>query len=102
MVLPLVQLLNAATGWDYTDKQLLVTGERIQNLRHLFNLREGLCPEDFKLPKRLLYQLDPAVDVNRLLTDYFKVMGWDQKTGNPSVDKLKELDLSKIISSPSL
>jgi aldehyde:ferredoxin oxidoreductase len=97
--LPLVQLLNAATGWEYTAKELLRTGERVQNVRHLFNLREGLRPEHFKLPKRLLYQLDPAVDVDRLLADYFKVMSWHPITGQPSAEKMAELGLSKLPSS---
>jgi len=100
--LPLIQLLNAATGWDYTVEELLYAGERVQNLRHLFNLREGHRPEHFKLPARLVHQLDPAVDVDRLLADYFKVMDWDPVTGQPSPDKMAELGLSRLPSSPSL
>ena len=100
--LPVIQLLNAATGWNYATEELLRTGERVQNLRHLFNLREGHRPEHFKLPARLVHQLDPAVDVDRLLADYFKVMGWDPVTGQPSPDKMAELGLSRLPSSPSL
>jgi len=97
--LPLIQLLNAATGWGYTAKELLRTGERVQNLRHLFNLKEGHRPDHFKLPARLIHRLDPAVDVDRLLADYFKVMDWDPVTGQPSPDKMEELGLSRLPSS---
>ena len=38
----LVGLFNAVTGWNYTLGELLMAGERIDNLRHAFNLREGI------------------------------------------------------------
>lgn len=43
---PLVEFIAAATGWDVTAGELLVTGKRIQTPRHIFNFREGR-PGDF-------------------------------------------------------
>jgi len=34
--------LNAVTGWNYSVEDSLKTGERITNIRHVFNLREGI------------------------------------------------------------
>jgi len=44
--------MRAITGWDVTLDELLTTGERISNVRHAFNLREGINPLDRKLPDR--------------------------------------------------
>jgi len=38
----LAAFLNAVTGLNYSTADILRTGERIENMRHLFNLREGI------------------------------------------------------------
>ncbi len=45
-------LIEAATGWDFKEDDVLRTGKRIMNMRHVFNLREGRKREDSLLPKR--------------------------------------------------
>jgi aldehyde:ferredoxin oxidoreductase len=51
---PLLEALREITGWDTLDvNEALAIGERINTLRHCFNLREGLKPDIFKLPRRL-------------------------------------------------
>jgi aldehyde:ferredoxin oxidoreductase len=50
---PLADLISAATGWNFSNSELLVAGERIQTLRQAFNFREGVGPQGFKLPLRL-------------------------------------------------
>ena len=52
--MPIVDLVRAVTGWDFTAEELLLTGERIQTLRQLFNFREGIRPGDFRLPERIV------------------------------------------------
>ena len=37
----MVGIFNAVTGWNYT-LEILKAGERIANIRHAFNLREGI------------------------------------------------------------
>jgi aldehyde:ferredoxin oxidoreductase len=46
--------LRGLTGWDIDVEELVVTGERIMNLRQLFNLREGINQLDYEIPSRML------------------------------------------------
>jgi len=97
--LPIVDVVRAVTGWDFTAEELLLTGERIQTLRQLFNFREGIRPGDFRLPERIVeppptgplkekrYRID---DIRRT---YFQAMSWDPVTGEPSPKRLRELGL---------
>lgn len=102
---PFKELINAVTGWDVTNEELLKTGERIQDLRHLFNIREGLKPSEFVLPKRA-QGIPPhsdgplkgiTVDVQTLVKEYYQAMDWDLSTGMISKEKLVELGLEEFI-----
>ena len=100
--IPIVDVVQAVTGWDFTAEELLLTGERIQALRQLFNFREGIRPGDFKLPERIVeppptgpgkekrYRID---DIRRT---YFQAMNWDPVTGEPSPKRLRELGLEEM------
>ena len=98
------EFLNAITGWDVTVDELVKTGERISNLRHAFNLREGLNPLQFKVPERLLGRPPQkegpvagiTVDENTMVKEYLAVMDWDAKTTKPSKKKLEELGLEDV------
>ena len=98
------EFLNAVTGWDMTMDELLKTGERIQNIRQAFNLREGLNPLEFKVPDRVLGR--PAqkegpvagvtVDEDIMIKEYLATMDWDTKSAKPSKKKLLELGLEDV------
>jgi aldehyde:ferredoxin oxidoreductase len=96
---PLVEFISAATGWDFVIQELLITGERIQTLRQMFNIREGIDPNDLLLPQRVSKPApvgpykDVPVDFDLLRQQYYKAMGWDLETGYPSKSRLKELGL---------
>jgi len=98
------EFMSAVTGWDVTVDDLLKTGERISNLRHAFNLREGLNPLQFKVPGRLLGKppqeegplAGVTVDEDLMLKDYLAEMDWDPKTAKPSKKKLEELGLADV------
>ncbi|MEE9420088.1 MAG: aldehyde ferredoxin oxidoreductase family protein, partial [Desulfatiglandaceae bacterium] len=47
-------LMEAVTGLTYTPDDILQVGERINNLAHAFNVREGFTRADDTLPERLL------------------------------------------------
>jgi len=108
MSLPTVEVvtnfMSAVTGWDVTTDELIKTGERIQNLRHTFNLREGLNPLKFKVPDRSLgipaQKEGPVagvtVDENIMIKEYLAAMDWDAKTTKPSKKKLQELGLEDV------
>ena len=98
----LSKMLSAATGWDVSDSGLLIAGERILNLKRALNLLWGLKTEDEKLPGLLLRPLEEGgtaqyvPDVERLLSDYYEVRKWDRRSGRPTLEKLRQLDLADV------
>jgi aldehyde:ferredoxin oxidoreductase len=101
---PLIEFINAATGWDLSIQELLVTGERIQTLRQMFNIREGIDPKDSLLPQRVSEPAaigpykDVPVDFDLLRRQYYKAIGWNPETGYPLKSRLEELGLQELIS----
>ncbi len=97
-----VDMWNKATGFDHTVESYLMAGERIWNLVRLFNLREGMNPDD-SLPPRMFN--DPFTEgeakgvtldregYEKCLQDYYSLRGWDA-TGVPTEGRLAELGLS--------
>jgi aldehyde:ferredoxin oxidoreductase len=99
--LPLVDWLNAVTGWGLTPDQYFKTGERILNLRKAFNIREGIKPADHELSDRALGKTPLTagplkgvrVDMGWLVKEFYDTVGWDLNTGGPTTDKMKELGI---------
>jgi aldehyde:ferredoxin oxidoreductase len=97
---PVVELLRPVTGWDIDWDEGLRAGRRILTLRQAFNVREGLGPDDFRLPKRFEEPLTtgPAagfdIPFDQLREEYFQAMGWDPQTGRPLPETLRDLDLN--------
>lgn len=97
--------LRFATGIDWTYDRIQEAGERIAVIRHAFNLREGLNPATFEMPKRILDGRslgagplkDVNVDVDAERTAYFEAAGWDPKTSVPSVESLERLGLHELV-----
>lgn len=92
---------SAVTGWDVDIEEFVKTGERIGTLRHIYTIREGLNPFKFSFPK-IAKGIPPlkegpiegnTVDIETMKKEYFKEMGWDMKTGKPSEDRLRKLEL---------
>ena len=47
--MPIGDWINAATGWDLSHDEYLRIGEHAEQLRHAFNIREGINPlKDFR------------------------------------------------------
>jgi len=98
----LVGLLNAVTGWHFTIKDFLITGERIFNLARMFNVREGMTRKDDKLPRRFEEVLKeggstgesyPKEELDKLLDEYYRLRGWTPD-GIPTSNTLRRLELS--------
>lgn len=97
-----VDILRSVTGLEFSESEILGLGERVNNLKHMFNLREGLTRDDFRLPKRLLTLPIPEgaskghvvteEEMNKMLDDYFEARGWS-KEGLPTEEKISDLDL---------
>jgi aldehyde:ferredoxin oxidoreductase len=102
---PLIDFLNAVTGWEMTVSEALETGARIQTLRQAFNIREGMDPAQVKLPPRLA-GIPPkdegplagiTLDVDTLAREYWEAMGWDAANGHPTQDTLERLNLASLV-----
>jgi aldehyde:ferredoxin oxidoreductase len=95
-------MLNAATGWDFSTEEYLKMGERIWNAERLFNLRAGLDPlKEDTLPKRLVEEPMPegpnkghVVRLKEMLPRYYALRGWTEDGKIPE-EKLKELGLDE-------
>ena len=97
----LCRWLNAVTGWDFDTEQLESCGERIFNLKRLYNNHLGISRKDDILPGRFLTHkrgeggtpkdLPP---LNVMLSDYYELREWDE-LGIPQPAKLDELGLSE-------
>ncbi len=100
---PLLEFLNAVTGWDMDVEEALETGARIQTLRQCFNIREGVKPAEVRLPPRMAG--DPpqtegpvagvTIDIKSLVREYNKAMGWDEASGHPETTTLERLGLKE-------
>ncbi|MFX1417871.1 MAG: aldehyde ferredoxin oxidoreductase family protein [Promethearchaeota archaeon] len=93
--------INAATGFNYDKKSILQMGERINNIKRLINCKLGITRRDDKLPGILKQELKSGktvhvkLNLEENLKTYYKLRGWDWETGNPSEDKLRELNIIK-------
>ncbi len=102
---PLVEFFNAVTGWNLDVDEVLTTGARIQTLRQCFNLREGIAPQDIKLPSRMIGSppqkegpvAGVTVDVDNLAREYRQAMGWDPNSSKPQNSTLEKLGLTQLV-----
>ena len=100
----LFEWLNLATGWNKTADEYMKIGKRIQTLRQMFNVREGVNPADFRLNQRISghppLTAGPlkglTVPVTEMMKLYWKNIGWAEESGIPLDESLAELDLAKI------
>jgi aldehyde:ferredoxin oxidoreductase len=96
-------MVQAATGWNVSEYELLKVGERAMTLARTFNMREGFTVEDDQLCPRSYSPTqggalaEGGIDMEELreaIHTYYGMMGWDRETGVPTVEKLQELDVS--------
>ncbi len=101
----LLDFMNAVTGQPYTVDDTLKIGERISNIRHAFNLREGINPLQIKVPGRVLGKpaqgkgplASVSIDQDAQIKGYLEAMQWDPVTCKPSKAKLEELGLDNVV-----
>jgi aldehyde:ferredoxin oxidoreductase len=97
---PLVKALNFVTGWNFTKEEFLKTGERIFNLKRLYNVREGISRKDDILPPRILNHPrgggagDNLPHLNKMLNEYYKIREWDE-FGIPTKKTIQRLELEE-------
>ena len=84
----LEDVIHKVTGRDASEKALKEKARAIATRIRRFNLREGMQPEDERLPKALHRELQDTGEViseeqlEVMLKEYYELQGWD-KTGQP-------------------
>jgi aldehyde:ferredoxin oxidoreductase len=100
-----IEIVRAVTGWNTNHWEALKWGERGVTMARAFNLREGLTRGDDVLPPRVqqfhvsqtLNEAPVLPDVlDRAVSLYYGMMGWDPQSGVPTEAKLHELDVAWI------
>ncbi len=78
--------------------ELMEIGERIFNLKRVFNNKCGITKKDDRIPPRLKFPLekgrvkDKVLTIDLMLEEYYKFRGWDVN-GIPTKNKLFELKI---------
>jgi aldehyde:ferredoxin oxidoreductase len=96
----ITDLLNAATGMDFSLEEVCTAGERVFNAERLFLSRAGFSRKDDTLPPRIVSEPMPdgpakgmVCHLEEMLEEYYRLRGWDAN-GIPSENKLRELGLA--------
>ncbi|MYC29577.1 MAG: aldehyde ferredoxin oxidoreductase family protein [Chloroflexi bacterium] len=97
------QVYAMVTGWEMTAGELRRCGERISNLKKLFNIREGWTRADDSLPPRTLEETLPdgvaagvgltREELDYMIAGYYQARGWTEDGQIPE-GKLEELGLA--------
>jgi aldehyde:ferredoxin oxidoreductase len=99
--IPVFEWLNAATGWHMTPEEYMTVGKRIQTIRQLFNVREGIDPHSLAISPRAAghpplqrgANRGRSVQLTALMRDYWERIGWEPDTGIPTTQILQELGI---------
>ena len=104
----MAKLYTLVTGIEMTPEEMRKSGERINNIARIFNIREGRGRrKDDTLPYKVMHQ--PITDegpskgayvsqkeLDLLLDDYYEARGWTRE-GIPTIEKLRELAMDDLI-----
>jgi aldehyde:ferredoxin oxidoreductase len=95
----ILEMINAATGANYTLEELEQAGERIFNAERLFLMRVGFDRSHDTLPPRIVSEPMPdgpargmVCHLSEMLDAYYPLRGWSQD-GKPTEEKLRQLGL---------
>ena len=92
-------IYSLITGERFTENHIKIAGERINNLKKLFNIKNGWSRIDDNLPNRLLEsnnkknQIISKNFLDSMINNYYHFREWD-KNGNIPNNKLKSLNIS--------
>jgi aldehyde:ferredoxin oxidoreductase len=95
----LTEMVNQATGADYTPERLLQAAERVYTLERLFLTKAGFSRSDDTLAPRMSESMPSGpiqgeiFDLARVLDDYYAERGWDEN-GIPTPERLEALGIA--------
>ena len=96
------ELIKNLFGTEFNLYQMKIMGERIFNMKRLFNIKMGLSSDNDNIPKILLNPTKEGAvkgkspDFEKLKAFYYEIRDWDPITGKPNSNKLKELSLNDL------
>src|SRR2546425_1261058 len=97
---PMIDYINAVTGWNMSLYELMKVGERNNTLARMFNNREGFTPADDVLPQRMHEGIGNGpikgarIDPDEFLAarkTYYEMAGWGPRRGKQTAAKPAEL-----------
>ncbi len=95
----MLDTVNAITGWGWTMKQMLETGERVFTLQRLVNVKYGIDRKDDTLPAIIFKPSNEGSrkgkfphDFDAALDRYYDLRGWD-KNGIPKKETTEALGI---------
>lgn len=91
--------VDIITGTQTDAQEYRMSGERISNLKRMYNVRCGMTRKDDQLPERILTQkrgeggaADHLPKLEAMLDEYYEYREWTQN-GIPKKEKLKSLGM---------
>ena len=101
----LCDAVNAATGWNMDINEAMLVGKRGVNLARAFNLRHGISADLDRPSERYGSTLPDGPHAgksimlhwDKMIRNYYNLMGWDEKTSKPLPETLKNLGLDFVI-----
>ncbi|MEA4825334.1 MAG: aldehyde ferredoxin oxidoreductase family protein [Clostridium sp.] len=94
--------VNAVTGWNLSTEEMELIGDRLFNLKRMYNVRLGISRKDDVLPPRLLMHDRKTggaggsiPNYTRILKDYYDYREWTPE-GIPTEEKLNKLGILSI------
>ncbi|MCW4021243.1 MAG: hypothetical protein NWF14_08460 [Candidatus Bathyarchaeota archaeon] len=99
------EAVSAVTGWNFTPTEAKQVGLRAVNLMRAFNIRAGITGDLDRPSTR--YGSTPVDGPSKgqsimphwdkMLENYYGLMGWDVETGKPLPETLRNLNLEYVI-----
>jgi aldehyde:ferredoxin oxidoreductase len=98
---PVFEWMNAATGWERSPAEYMKLGKRVQTLKQLFNIKQGIKPVSLQAHPRSIGNPPQtrgpnkgrSFDLEKMMRDYWQEIGWDRESGKPTLETVKELGL---------
>jgi len=100
------ELASVLTGVEFNEKKMWEIAARINNVERAYLVREGITRKDDTIHGRAMEEPVPSGPYKGqrlerdkfegMLDDYYKIVGWDKKTGAPTRKTLERLGLQDI------
>ncbi|MFO7962337.1 MAG: aldehyde ferredoxin oxidoreductase family protein [Desulfobacterales bacterium] len=100
------ELLTAVTGVNFDEEKIKEVASRINIIERAYLVREGITRKDDTLHGRVMNEPVPSgpykgecldkKQFNRMLDDYYDIVGWDKTSGVPTRKTMEQLGLKSI------